>query len=173
MGKGGMSRGSTSSGKQDGGEENMAAWLIGIDSLSSSHLLGYGHECAGAVEEVGSEVKTLVPGDRVAIKPRISCWHCDHCKGGQSGLVTMPAARAFGALRIVIVDGDDYRLSVAKQLGADITVRVSSSIQFLSSGKIDVTPLITHRFGFSEQEVVEALETSARGGNAIKVMFNL
>lgn len=34
-------------------------------------------------------------------------------------------------------------------------------------------PLITHRFGFSQKEVEEAFETSARGGTAIKVMFNL
>lgn len=46
-------------------------------------------------------------------------------------------------------------------------------LEFLRSGKIDVKPLITHRFGFSQKEVEEAFETSARGGNAIKVMFNL
>lgn len=46
-------------------------------------------------------------------------------------------------------------------------------IEFITSGKIDVKPLITHRFGFSQKEVEEAFETSARGGTAIKVMFNL
>lgn len=46
-------------------------------------------------------------------------------------------------------------------------------LEFLRSGKIDVKPLITHRFGFSQKEVEEAFETSARGGTAIKVMFNL
>ncbi|CAN6481153.1 unnamed protein product [Victoria cruziana] len=46
-------------------------------------------------------------------------------------------------------------------------------IEFLKSGKIDVKPLITHRFGFSQKDVEEAFETSAKGGNAIKVMFNL
>ncbi|CAI8593599.1 unnamed protein product [Vicia faba] len=263
-----------------------------------------GHECAGIIEEVGSEVKTLVSGDRVAIEPGISCWRCNHCKlgrynlcpdmkffatppvhgslanqivhpadlcfklpdnvsleegamceplsvgvhacrranigpetnvlimgAGPIGLVTMLSARAFGAPRIVVVDVDDHRLSVAKSLGADDIVKVSTNIQdvadevkqihnvmgaggkvclvgmghsemtvpltpaaarevdvvgifrykntwplcleFLRSGKIDVKPLITHRFGFSQKEVEEAFETSARGGNAIKVMFNL
>lgn len=46
-------------------------------------------------------------------------------------------------------------------------------IDFLRTGKIDVKPLITHRFGFSQEEIEQAFETSARGGNAIKVMFNL
>ncbi|KAF5947665.1 hypothetical protein HYC85_013622 [Camellia sinensis] len=367
MGKGGMSRGGGEDVK-DGEEENMAAWLVSINTLkiqpfklpplgpfdvrvrmkavgicgSDVHYLkkfrcaGFevkepmviGHECAGIIEEVGSDVKSLVPGDRVALEPGISCWRCDYCKEGQYnlcpemkffatppvhgslanqvvhpadlcfklpdnvsleegamceplsvgvhacrranvgpqtnvlimgagpiGLVTMLAARAFGAPRIVVVDVNDYRLSVAKELGADEIVKVSINMQdvdeevgqihkamgagvdvtfdcagfsktmstalsatcpggkvclvgmghtemtvpltpaaarevdvigifrykntwplcieFLRSGKIDVKPLITHRFGFSQKEVEEAFETSARGGSAIKVMFNL
>ena len=46
-------------------------------------------------------------------------------------------------------------------------------IDLLRSGKVDVRPLITHRFGFSQREVEEAFEVSARGREAIKVMFNL
>ena len=45
-----------------------------------------GHECAGVIEEVGSEVKSLVPGDRVALEPGISCWRCDLCKNGRYNL---------------------------------------------------------------------------------------
>ncbi|XP_065002232.1 L-idonate 5-dehydrogenase-like isoform X3 [Musa acuminata AAA Group] len=314
-----------------------------------------GHECAGVIEEVGCEVKSLVVGDRVALEPGISCGHCKYCKGGRYnlcrsmrffgsppvngslanqvirlrvyskyyisakirrscnadsnlevvhpanlcfrlpenvsleegamceplsvgihacrraivgpetnvlimgagpiGLVTMLAARAFGALRIIMVDVDSYRLSVAKSLGADDFVKVSTNsqdvdeeviqiqqamgndidvsfdcagfsktvstalnatraggkvcligmgrnemtvpltpaaarevdvigifrykdtwplcLEFLRTGKIDVKPLITHRFGFSQEELVEAFEVGARGGDAIKVMFNL
>lgn len=32
-----------------------------------------GHECAGIVEQVGSQVKFLMIGDRVALEPGISC----------------------------------------------------------------------------------------------------
>lgn len=46
-------------------------------------------------------------------------------------------------------------------------------IDLLSSGRIDVKPLITHRFAFNQKDVVDAFETSAKGGSAIKVMFNL
>ncbi|KAI9080813.1 hypothetical protein K1719_037215 [Acacia pycnantha] len=349
-------------------EENMAAWLVGINTLKiqpfklptlgphdaririkavgicgsdvhyfkkmrNAHYIMkepmvMGHECAGIIEEVGSEVKNVVPGDRVAIEPGISCSHCDLCKlgrynlcpnmkffasppvhgslanqivhpaklcfklpdnvsleegamceplsvgvhacrranigaetnvlimgAGPIGLVTMLSAHAFGAPRVIIVDVDEHRLSFAKSLGADETIKVSAKIEdvsgevvqiqkamggsvdvcfdcagfnktmttalsathaggkvclvgmaqiqmtvpltpsaarevdvigifrykntwplcleFLRSGKIDVKPLITHRFGFSQKEVEEAFETSARGGNAIKVMFNL
>jgi len=48
---------------------------------------------------------------------------------GPIGLVTLLASRAFGAPKTVIVDVDDYRLSVAKSLGADDVVKVSTNIQ--------------------------------------------
>ncbi|KAF8758181.1 hypothetical protein HU200_010703 [Digitaria exilis] len=289
-----------------------------------------GHECAGVIEEVGTEVKHLSAGDRVALEPGISCWRCRHCRGGRYnlcddmkffatppihgslanqivhpadlcfklpdnvsleegamceplsvgvhacrragvspettavlvigagpiGLVALLAARALGAPRVAIVDVDEHRLAVARSLGADAAVRVSTRaedvageveriraalggaqidvtldcagfsktvataleatraggkvclvgmghnemtvpltsaairevdvvgvfrykdtwplcIELLRSGKVDVKPLITHRFGFSQREVEEAFEVSARGSDAIKVMFNL
>ncbi|RWW14381.1 hypothetical protein GW17_00021849 [Ensete ventricosum] len=235
MGKGGEGSGDGAKVEE---EENMAAWLVSVNTLkiqpfrlpslglaslpSSLSLLRMicfytavwcahfvvkepmviGHECAGIIEEVGSEVKSLVVGDRVALEPGISCWRCKYCKGGRYnlcpdmkffatppvhgslanqvihpadlcfklpenvsleegamceplsvgihacrranvgsetnvlimgagpiGLVTMLAARAFGAPRIIIVDVDGYRLSVAKSLGADDVVKVSTNNQ--------------------------------------------
>lgn len=52
---------------------------------------------------------------------------------GPIGLVTMLAARAFGAPKIVMVDVDDLRLSFAKDLGADDIVKGSTNIQVLIS----------------------------------------
>lgn len=48
---------------------------------------------------------------------------------GPIGLVTLLAARAFGAPRVIIADVDDIRLSIAKNLGADEIIQVSTSIQ--------------------------------------------
>lgn len=48
---------------------------------------------------------------------------------GPIGLVSVLSARAFGAARIVIVDVDDERLSIAKSLGADDAVKVSTNPQ--------------------------------------------
>ncbi len=39
-----------------------------------------GHEAIGIVEEVGSGVQTLSPGDRVIILPVIACEECFYCK---------------------------------------------------------------------------------------------
>lgn len=66
------------------------------------------HACRRA--NVGPETNVLVMG------------------AGPIGLVTLLAARAFGSPRIVIVDVDDHRLSVAKKLGADETIKVSTNI---------------------------------------------
>lgn len=45
-----------------------------------------GHECAGTIVEVGSEVKNLVTGDRVCVELGITCGKCEHCKSGEYNL---------------------------------------------------------------------------------------
>ena len=42
-----------------------------------------GHECAGVVAEVGSEVSLIAVGDRVAIEPAMTCGKCDQCRTGR------------------------------------------------------------------------------------------
>jgi Zn-dependent alcohol dehydrogenase len=42
-----------------------------------------GHEAAGTVEEVGPEVTTLRPGDRVVLTPAPPCGHCPFCLRGR------------------------------------------------------------------------------------------
>src|SRR5579875_2844858 len=43
----------------------------------------FGHEFAGEVVEVGSEVTSLVPGDFVAAETHITCGECYQCRTGQ------------------------------------------------------------------------------------------
>jgi len=45
-----------------------------------------GHESAGTVLEVGSSVKSLKSGDRVAMEPGIPCRRCVRCKEGNYNL---------------------------------------------------------------------------------------
>lgn len=45
-----------------------------------------GHETAGEVIEVGSNVKSLKLGDRVAMEPGVPCRKCEYCKGGRYNL---------------------------------------------------------------------------------------
>jgi threonine dehydrogenase-like Zn-dependent dehydrogenase len=41
-----------------------------------------GHEGVGAVVEIGPGVKSLSPGDRVVIAPRLTCGACRYCRRG-------------------------------------------------------------------------------------------
>jgi len=45
-----------------------------------------GHEAAGVVVAVGTNVDSLQVGDRVAIEPGVPCGGCDVCKGGTYNL---------------------------------------------------------------------------------------
>src|SRR5437764_10386868 len=46
----------------------------------------FGHEFAGEIVEVGSEVTSLVPGDFVAAETHISCGQCYQCRTGQANV---------------------------------------------------------------------------------------
>lgn len=45
-----------------------------------------GHEVAGTVVEIGSEVTDLKVGDRVALEPGVGCGHCEMCMTGRYNL---------------------------------------------------------------------------------------
>jgi L-iditol 2-dehydrogenase len=45
-----------------------------------------GHEAAGEVVAVGSEVRNILPGQRVTIEPGVTCGRCTYCKSGHYNL---------------------------------------------------------------------------------------
>ncbi|RST31123.1 Zn-dependent alcohol dehydrogenase [Sphingomonas ginkgonis] len=49
-----------------------------------------GHESAGIVEAVGSEVRTVRPGDHVVTCLSAFCGHCEHCLTGHMSLCVEP-----------------------------------------------------------------------------------
>jgi D-xylulose reductase len=57
---------------------------IGDFVLESPIVLG--HESAGTVVEVGSAVKNVKVGQRVAIEPGVPCRRCDYCRAGSYNL---------------------------------------------------------------------------------------
>ena len=54
---------------------------IGPMIVEGDHILG--HESAGQILAVAPDVKTLKPGDRVAIEPNIICNECEPCLTGR------------------------------------------------------------------------------------------
>lgn len=55
-----------------------------IGSQIVEYPFAVGHECAGTVVEIGSEVTHVKVGDRVAIEPAMTCGECDQCKAGRA-----------------------------------------------------------------------------------------
>ncbi|MFP3901332.1 MAG: zinc-dependent alcohol dehydrogenase family protein [Acidimicrobiia bacterium] len=54
-----------------------------VPAVTDGRVLG--HEAVGTVEEVGSAVTTIVPGDRVLVSCISACGRCRYCRVGQYG----------------------------------------------------------------------------------------
>lgn len=201
--------------------------------------LTLGHEFAGVISEVGSNVSGISIGDRVAVEPSYRCGTCEPCRKGmynvcdhwgfvglnsdgafaeyvivesymvhklpdnmtleegalveptavavqgvrQSairagdtvavfgvgpiGLLTILAARAAGAARVVAVDVSKERLAKAKEIGADVTI---NSLEENATEKILAT------FGFVdvaydcagvEPTLTSAIAVTKKGGQVM------
>jgi len=59
-----------------------------------------GHESAGVVEQVGSEVRSVKPGDHVITCLSVYCGHCDYCLQGHMSLCRSPEVRTPSAQRL-------------------------------------------------------------------------
>jgi alcohol dehydrogenase len=57
-----------------------------VPAVTDGRILG--HEAVGTVEEVGSAVSTIRPGDRVLISCITACGRCRFCREGRYGLCT-------------------------------------------------------------------------------------
>ena len=105
------------------------------------------------------------------------------CVGVQRTLCTALRATSAGGRVVLVGMGDsDMTLPVTHNICAREVDLVGifrychtyeTAVRLLASKAVDVRWLVTHRFGFSQAEVVEGFRISAGGGNVVKVMFNL
>ncbi len=93
-----------------------------------------GHECAGEVVEVGSDVTVLQPGDRVALEPGVPCRHCKHCLSGRYNLckdvVFLATPPVHGAFCEYVASAEDF----AYRLPDNVSMEAGATIEPLSVG---------------------------------------
>ncbi len=90
----------------------------------TSRILG--HEFAGEVAEIGSMVRSLTPGMRIAIAPNIGCGGCEQCVQGHNHLC--PTYEAFG----ISLDGafSEYMLIPKKAIRQGNIVPLPEGVSF-------------------------------------------
>ena len=70
-----------------------------------------GHESAGVVEQIGSEVRTVKPGDHVVTCLSAYCGHCSYCLSGRLSLCMSPETRRARGEPARITARDDGRMN--------------------------------------------------------------
>lgn len=123
-----------------------------------------GHETAGTVEQVGSDVEAVEVGDRVGVAPSVVCGHCDMCRRGASNLC-----------RVAQVLGHDLDGGLAEHLlvprsavHAGNLVVVSGDVPFEHVSLAEPLSCVLHAqklFGVQVDDVVLVV-----GGGAIGLM---
>ena len=58
-----------------------------------------GHECVGVIEEVGDDVSSFKPGDRVVVATFPYCGNCFYCKKGSPSQCEKGGILGFGSIR--------------------------------------------------------------------------
>ncbi|RSL40674.1 hypothetical protein CEP53_013227 [Fusarium sp. AF-6] len=102
-----------------------------------------GHESSGTVVEVGSAVKNVKVGDRVAIEPGVPCRHCDYCRSGSYNLCPDTVFAATpphdGTLSKYYVVAADYCFPMPDHMDMEqgaLVEPVSSAVQMVRTGDV-------------------------------------
>jgi (R,R)-butanediol dehydrogenase / meso-butanediol dehydrogenase / diacetyl reductase len=92
-----------------------------LTGASAPQVLG--HEFSAEVVEVGVEVTTAKPGDRVSVMPLVTCGHCYYCRRGLDHLCVVMACTGLswngGGIAELVVVGD-RQVSVLPESVTDV-----------------------------------------------------
>jgi threonine dehydrogenase-like Zn-dependent dehydrogenase len=67
-----------------GTDVHIYEWTGGYDIMKSAMPVTIGHEFAGTVAAVGSGVRGLKEGQKIAVRPSVVCGQCANCRSGNS-----------------------------------------------------------------------------------------
>jgi threonine 3-dehydrogenase len=71
-----------------GTDVHIYEWSGGYEVMRSAMPVTIGHEFAGAIAALGSDVRGLAEGTRVAVRPSVVCGQCAACRAGHSDVCT-------------------------------------------------------------------------------------
>lgn len=93
-----------------------------------------GHECAGTVVEVGSDVQHLQIGDRVVLEPGVTCGQCEYCKSGRYNLCPDVIFLATPPVQGCLTDYIAYPANMAFKLPEQVSTREGALVEPLAVG---------------------------------------
>jgi D-xylulose reductase len=112
-------------------------WTHGrIGSFVLRAPMTLGHESSGIVHSVGSAVKSLSPGDRVALEPGVPCRRCEPCK---SGAYNLCADMAFAS-----TPPYDGTLCKYYALPADFCYKLPAGVSLEAGALVEPTAVAVH-----------------------------
>ncbi|RMZ67460.1 D-xylulose reductase A [Pyrenophora seminiperda CCB06] len=142
-----------------------------------------GHEASGTIHSVGSRVKSVKPGDRVAIEPGVPCRLCKACKSGAYNMcrdIRFAAAPGppdtQGTLSKYFRSAEDFVYKIPETMGLDEAVivepvsvavhavklgdiRPGETVVVLGSGTIGLfCAAVARHFGAHRVIIVDILE---------------
>lgn len=112
--------------------------LVAGDYPTGSFPVVPGHEFAGDVVAVGSDVTEFAPGDRVGVDPNVNCGHCDLCLAGATNLC--PELCPIG----VTVDGACAELV---KVPARVAFRLPDGLSYEAGALVEPFACVLHAAG--------------------------
>ncbi len=130
----------------------------GTEPAAQNVILG--HEYAGTIIKMGSNVKNYSINERVAVDPNISCGVCEFCRKGKINLCSN--LKALG----VDIDGGfaEYSIVPSSQL-----YKIPDNISWEEAAMIE--PLACAIHGIDEAAIIPGMEVMIIGGGAIGLMM--
>lgn len=111
-------------------------------SGGAAYPLILGHEFSGQVVEVGSDVKKIKVGDRVAVAPLVPCGECVYCQNGEYGLCSdykIIGTRVNGALAEYVKVPEKHVLVLPENLDFETAAGIEpSSIGYHGVAKAEI-----------------------------------
>ncbi|KAF1836857.1 GroES-like protein [Decorospora gaudefroyi] len=98
--------------------------------------ISLGHESAGVVVSVGTEVTNFNPGDKVALEVGLPCESCDRCKEGRynicAGMKFRSSAKAFPHAQGTLQDRINHPAAWCHKLPDDMVLELGALLEPLS-----------------------------------------